>query len=111
MPEPGVSVTQGTSSPDQEIRSALSVPEPGVSEVVTTIPNNVQHERSAESVFGAEVRRPKSDGGRKQSLIRSLSRDSQKSGNYSMSCGHVRGENDNFSAFDITVAFIYATCA
>ena len=97
-------VTRGTSSQDQEIRSAPSVPD--VSGVVTIITNSVQHETSAESVSGAEVRHPNSDGGRKHSLNRSLSRDSQKSGNYSMYCGDVRGENDNFSVFDITMAFI-----
>ena len=82
------------------------MPEPGVSEVATITPNNVQHETSADSVSGAEVRRPKSGSGRKHSLIRSLSRDFQESGNYSMYCGDVRGENDNFSVFDITMAFI-----
>ena len=97
-------VTRGTSSQDQEIRSAPSVPD--VSGVVTIITNGVQHETSAESVSGAEVRHPNSDGGRKHSLNRSPSRDSQKSGNYSMHCGDVRGENDNFSVFDITMAFI-----
>ena len=97
-------VTRGTSSQDQEIRSAPSVPD--VSGVVTIITNGVQHETSAESVSGAEVRHPNSDGGRKHSLNRSPSRDSQKSGNYSMYCGDVRRENDNFSVFDITMAFI-----
>ena len=97
-------VTRGTSSQDQEIRSAPSVPD--VSGVVTIITNSVQHETSAESVSGAEVRHPNSDGGRKHSLNRSLSRDSQKSGNYSMYCGDVRGENDNFSVYDITTVFI-----
>ena len=90
------------------------MPEPGVSEVATITPSNVQHETSADSVSGAEVRRPKSGSGRKHSLIRWLSRDSQESGNYSMYCGDVRGENDNFRAFD-TMAFIiknvFATCA
>ena len=90
------------------------MPEPGVSELATITPNNMQHETSADSVSDAEVRHPKSGSGRKNSLIRSLSRDSQKSGNYSMYCGDVRGENDNFRAFD-TMAFIiknvFATCA
>lgn len=90
------------------------MPEPGVSEVATITPNNVQHETSADSVSGAEVRCPKSGSGRKHSLNRSLSRDSQKSGNYSMYCGDVRREKYNFRAFD-TMAFIiknvFATCA
>ena len=81
-------VTQVTSSQDEEIQSAPSLPQSDVSRDVTMVYNE-QHGMSAYPVVGNEVRLPKSDRGGKNPLQRSLSRDSQRSGNYLTQCGDV----------------------
>lgn len=94
-------VTQVTSSQDEEIQSAPSLPQSDVSRDVTMVYNE-QHGMSAYPVVGNEVRLPKSDRGGKNPLQRSLSRDSQRSGD-DADKGGFRKRTSSTSSFSGTV--------
>lgn len=93
-------VTHVTSSQNEGIQSAPSVPQSDVS--IVTMVNNKQHRMSADTVVGNEVRIPKSDTGRKNPLQCSLSRDSQRSGD-DADKGGFRKRSSSTSSFSGTV--------